>query len=302
MGELVRRLDPATLARLWAKHPAEAGLVKTLGPKLGDVCMRVANLAAAIAGQLDGARAIGEADLTIVSLPVMANQGDAEALFRILMADVAHWASVRKSARPALLVVDEFSAISGGRPQAIDVLERGRSAGVPAILSGQSYASLGPDEERDRIVSAAATVVLFASNSPDELARLAGSVQAAEAVLAVEGGRWTGRASVTTRARSRIDANVIRQLAPGQAVVVSGGRAGKLQVIRAPGANNGLALPGRPFAVDGREVPPAVQSRQGQARSARGSASLDPPGRPSVRRDRVPQGGQDQPPDDRGEA
>jgi hypothetical protein len=234
MGELVRRLDPPILARLWNGHPAEAALIKMITPKLPDVCMRVANLAAAIGGQLDGTQAIGDADLTIVSLPVMANQGDAEALFRILMADVAHWASTRKTARPALLMVDEFSAISGGREQAIHVLERGRSAGVPALLSGQSYASLGSEEERDRIVSAAASLVLFASNTPEELARLAGSVPVTEAVLQVEDGRWSGRASVTTRARHRVDANVIRQLQPGQAVLVSGGRAEKLQVIRPP--------------------------------------------------------------------
>jgi hypothetical protein len=234
MGDLVNRLDPAALARAWATHPAEASLVKQLQPKLGDVSMRVANLAAAIAGHLDGTAAIGDADLTVISLPTMANRGDAEALFRILMADVGHWISVRKTARPALLVVDEFSAISGGREQAIDVMERGRSFGVPSLLSGQSYASLGGEEDRDRIVSAAASFVLFASNTPEELARLAGSVPTTEAVLQVEDGRWSGRASVTTRARHRVDANVIRQLQPGQAVIVSGGRAEKLQVIRAP--------------------------------------------------------------------
>src|SRR5215207_7593768 len=113
-------------------------------------------------------------------------------------------------------------------------MERGRSFGVPSLLSGQSYASLGGPEDADRIVSAAATLALFASKTPDDLARLAGSVQTAEAVLQAEDGRWTGRASVTTRARNRVDANVIRQLQPGQAVIVSGGRAGKLQVIRPP--------------------------------------------------------------------
>ncbi len=135
--------------------------------------------------------AIGEADLTIVSLPVMAHQEDAESLFRILMADVGHWVSVRKTSRPAFLVVDEFSAVSGGRTGAIHVMERGRSFGVPSLLSGQSYASLGSLEDRDRIVSAANSLVLFASNSPEELSRLAGSLQVAEAVYQVEDGHWT---------------------------------------------------------------------------------------------------------------
>jgi hypothetical protein len=143
MRELVRRMDPPTLARLWAKHPAEAALVKMLTPDLPSICIRLANLAAAVAGRMDGTAAIGEADLTIISLPMMAHREDGESVFRILMADVGHWVSVRKTARPALLVVDEFSAVSGARAGAIDVMERGRSFGVPSILSGQSYASLG---------------------------------------------------------------------------------------------------------------------------------------------------------------
>jgi hypothetical protein len=299
MGDLVNRLDPAALARAWAKHPAEAGLVKQLQPRLGDVCMRVANLAAAIAGQLDGTAAIGTADLTIISLPTMANRGDSEALFRILMADVGHWISVRKTSRPALLVVDEFSAVTGAREQAIDVMERGRSFGVPSILSGQSYASLGAEEDRDRIVSAAASLVLFASNSPEELSRLAGSLQAAEAVYQVEDGRWNGRVSLTSRARHRVDPNAVRQLQPGQAVVISGGRAEQIQVIQAPRANNDLALPRRPFAVAGR-MPRRLQSRQGPSvPPGRPTGALDPPGPDSARRHRLGPVAQEQPPNDR---
>jgi hypothetical protein len=298
MVELVRRMDPPTLARLWAKHPAEAALVKMLTPDLPSICIRLANLAAAIAGRFDGTVAIGEADLTIVSLPVMAHQEDAESVFRILMQDVGHWASVRKTSRPGFLVVDEFSAVSGGRQGAIHVMERGRSFGVPSLLSGQSYASLGTAEEADRIVSAANTLALFASNSPEDLARLAGSVQTAEAVLQSEDGRWTGRASVTTRARHRVDPNSVRQLAPGQCVLISGGRAEKLQVIQAP-ANNDLALPRRPFAVISR-VPCRLQSRQGQAATRSAPPSLDPPESGTARRHQLaPPSGEAAPTDTR---
>jgi hypothetical protein len=129
---------------------------------------------------------------------------------------------------------ENCTAVSGARAGAIDVMERGRSFGVLSILSGQSYASLGNPEEADRITSVANTIALFASNTPEELARLAGSVQTAEAVLQAEDGRWTGKASITTRARHRVDPNTVRQLAPGQCVLVSGGRAEQLQVIRLP--------------------------------------------------------------------
>ncbi|HEY6707641.1 MAG TPA: TraM recognition domain-containing protein [Actinomycetota bacterium] len=200
-----------------------------------------------------------------MSLPVMANPTDAEDLFRALMADVSHWASVRKGSRPAFVVCDEFSSLSGGREAAIHILERGRSFGVPSLLSGQSYASLGTAEQADRIVSAAATMVLFASSTPDELSKLAGSVQTTEAVLQAEDGRWTGRASVTTRARHRVDPNAVRQLQPGQAVIVSGGRAERIQVIRAP---QGLTGP-RPLAAPpGDPDPGRVPGRLPASRAA----------------------------------
>jgi len=245
-AELVGMLDPVQLGRAWADHPIELGLVKSLAPKLPDVQVRVGNLAASLGGLLDGDRALGAADLTIVSVPSMARESDSEAVFRVLMADAQHWAAVRKPVdKPALLVCDEFSAISGARLAAISLLERGRSAGVPVVLAGQSYTSLGSEDERDRLISAAATMVLFASSTPDELARLAGTVQTAEAVLGYEGGRWTGRASVTSRARHKVDPNVIRQLGTGEAVIVASGHAGHVQVVMAPGSQPAAIGPPR---------------------------------------------------------
>jgi hypothetical protein len=245
MTELFARLDPAALAKAWHAHPAEAGLVKSRRDDLGGVQVRMANLAAAAGGLLDGTRAIGDADLTIVSVPTMANRGDSESIFRILMADIAHWAAARKDRRPAIVAVDEFSAITGARDQAIDLLERGRGALVPVVLAGQSYRSLGDEDQRDRLVSAADALVLFGSSTPDELARLAGTVLDTEAVYTVEDGAWTGRASVARRHRAKVEPNAIRQLGVGEAIIVSRGRAERLLVIPAPQAGNALALPRR---------------------------------------------------------
>jgi hypothetical protein len=248
MAQLVARLEPNQLGRAWAGHAVEAGLVKSLGPKLTDVQVRAGNLAAALGGLLDGDRALGDADLTVVSMPTMAQPSDSEAVLRVLMSDAQHWTAVRKSAsREALLMVDEFSAIPGGRGAAINLNERGRSAGVPVLLAGQSYASLGPEDERDRLISAAGTLVLFASSTPDELSRLAGSVQTSEAVLTYESGTYTGRASVTSRARARVDPNTIRQLATGEAVIVAGGHAEHCRIIQAPGSRDPDS---RPAAID----------------------------------------------------
>jgi hypothetical protein len=245
MPELVARLDAGELARLWAGHPREAALVKSLRDKLSDVQVRVANLAAAIGGSLDGARALGDADLTIVSVPTMALAGDAEALFRLAMADLAHWTAARKDQRaPALIMVDEFSAISGGRREAIHLVERGRGAGVPVLLAAQSRRSLGDDAEAERLVGAAHALVLFASSEPEAVLKLAGSVRTLEYAHQIEPGEPTGRATATWRARAKVDANRVRGYVPGQAVILSRGRAEEVFVIPAP------AHPHTPLALE----------------------------------------------------
>ena len=117
-------------------------------------------------------------------------------------------------------------------------------------------------------------------------------------MYATEDGVWSGRASVTHRHRAKVDANTVRQLGVGEAVIVSRGRAARLLVIPAPGAYNGLALPRRPFAVAGR-VPRRLQSRQGQAPPGSAPPSLDPPGPDPARGHGSPPVGEEQPPNDR---
>jgi hypothetical protein len=307
MGDLIARLDPAQLAKAWHGHPAEAGLVKTLRDKLGDVQLRLANLGAAAAGLLDGQRALGDSDLCVVSLPALANRGDSEAVFRIVLADLGHWTASRKGHRPGLAMVDEFGSLDGGRDYAVDLFERGRGAGVPVVLSGQSYRSLGDEDTRDRLISSADALVLFGSATPDEGVRLAGTVLEAEAVYATEDGVWSGKASVTHRHRAKVDANSVRQLGVGEAIVISRGRAARMLVIPAP---KGLpappiagtlhpSTPGR--AVASREVPPPDQPRQGASPALRRpSGDLDGPARSPVRRYRPPgSGGEAAPPVDR---
>jgi hypothetical protein len=191
---------------------------------------------------------------------MMALPEDGEKIFRVLMADLTHWASVRKPrGEPALGMVDEFSAVEGGRAQAIHLFERGRSAGVPIVLSGQSLTSLGEEDDRDRLLNTAGALVVFATPQPDELARLAGSERVAEAAWQAENGELTGRQTITMRARGRVDPNLLRSLAPGEAVIFAEGRAEHMRVIRTHAPQLALPAPEQPPALPAqppRELPP----------------------------------------------
>jgi hypothetical protein len=245
--ELVTRMQPGALGRLWNGHRDEQELVRSLGAKIDQVAVRVGNLMSSLGSTLDGADAIGTADLTVLSLPVMAAEHDAAAILRVALADLAHHVAVRKApAERELVVVDEFSAVAGGREHAIHLAERGRSANVATVLAVQSRRGLGDDDDADRLIGAAGMVALFGTAEPEDVLKLAGTVRQVELAAQLEDGRLTGRGVATVRAGYRVDANDVRALAPGQAYLLAGGRAELCQVIRAPACREPGSRPALP--------------------------------------------------------
>jgi hypothetical protein len=289
-AELVRRMQPGALTRLWAGHRDELDLIRSLTKELDGVAVRVGNLMASVGSTLDGAQPLGTTDLTVLSLPVMASEHDATKVLHFVMADLAHHVAVRKPhGDRELIVVDEFSAVQGGREHAIHLTERGRSAGVAALLSVQSRRGLGDDAAADRLIGAAGLVVLFATAEPEDVLRLAGTVRQVEIAAQVEDGQLTGRGTATVRSGYRVDANTVRALAPGQAFLLAGGRAELAQIIRPPTAVNDLALPRRSLRSSVGKYPALVRALKAKplrgrlrraltARPLAGSGDTDPTG------------------------
>jgi hypothetical protein len=240
---------------------------------------------------------------------------DADSALRVMLADYSHFTMARKRrGQASLLMVDEFSAIAGGRRSAIDLLERGRGAGAGVVLAGQSAVALGNEEERARLLAAASAILLFRTPQPAELAALAGTTREAEAAWQVDDQELTGRSTITMRARARVDQDQVRQLPVGEADLIVRGVAERIPIIRTrvPESTQtvarGLAAPpiagtlhpstpGR--AVASRQVPGPAPAPQGQAATRSPTASLDRPGPGRVRRYTSPGSGEEQPPDDR---
>jgi hypothetical protein len=302
-AELVRRLDPAAMRRAWEHDPASLNLVDSLTKgkqnHLHDIHIRVGNLVAALGGYLDGEASWEDADLTIVTVPSMVASKDADSVLRVLLSDYAHFtmAADRKGPRPSHLLVDEFSAIAGGRRVVIDLLERGRGTRAGVTLSVQSSAALGSEEERARLLAAAAVILLFRTPQPAELAALAGTERVAEGAYSYDPAEVEpGRVTVTARARARVDQDAVRQLGTGEADLIVRGVAERIRIIqtRVPASTETVArgltelcapAPARP--VDHREVPAAPAPRQEPSvPTGRPSAALDPPPAPRVRRHR----------------
>jgi hypothetical protein len=63
--------------------------------------------------------------------------------------------------------------------------------------------------------------VLFGTAEPEDILKLAGTIRQVEMAAQVEDGLLTGRGTATIRASHRVDANVVKALAPGQAFLLS---------------------------------------------------------------------------------
>jgi hypothetical protein len=244
--ELVARLDPNWLVRAWAGHQTEANLAKGLKDRLADVAVRMGNLAAALGPAFDGAWAVEDADLALFTIPTMANPSDGDAAMRMLLGDLAHYAVRRKPReRPSLVLFDEFSSLEGGRRAALNLVERARGARMGVVLAGQSVAALGNEDERTRLLHAAAAVLAFRQPDPAQVLALAGTERRAETAWQVDGAEVTGRGTVTMRAAGRVDPGHVRAAPTGVGVLVAAGRAERLRVIRTDTRPPASRAPGR---------------------------------------------------------
>lgn len=237
--ELIDRLRPGALERLWEDHPKQLALVRSLGKdnRLDDVSLRVGNLMASLGSLLDGDpnRPLGTADLTVVSLPVMAAEHDSAQILRVLLADMASFVVQRKPPdERAFIIVDEMSAVEGGRQHMIHIAERGRSAGVACDMAVQSDQGLGDDADANRLLGSVNTVVLFSTAEPERLIRLAGSRRQVQRTAATvnDDGRTTTTSTLSWV--DQVDANVVKALPVGHAFIMSGGRAQLAHILRPP--------------------------------------------------------------------
>jgi hypothetical protein len=237
--ELLERLRPGGLERLWEEYPEQSHDLRAFNKdnRLDEVRLRVSNLMAALGHHLDGdpARPLGTADLTVISLPVMAAEEDANSILRVMLADLAFYVVARKTpGERVLVVVDEMSAVEGGRRHMIHVAERGRSAGVAVVMAVQSDAGLGDDQDANRLLGAVNTVALFNTAEPERLIRLAGTRRQVEqtSTSTNDDGHSTYTSNLVWV--DQVDANVVRALPVGHAFLMSRGRAQLAEIIQAP--------------------------------------------------------------------
>jgi len=231
-AELAARLDRDRLVELWADDDDKVAEVRALFQG-GDPTLRLRAMLAALGRTLDGSWSFEDVDLAVISAPA-GQPKDASAVMRFLLNDYADYAASRKPAgREAALLFDEFSALESGQRAAINLVERVRSTGVAVLLCAQSFEGLGSDYEAARILNACSGgLTVFRLADPERVLALAGTIREPELTHQLGPGGPAGRAMAKMADVARINANEVRAFARGEAVVIEGGRAAHVRIIR----------------------------------------------------------------------
>jgi hypothetical protein len=239
-GDFLRRLDTRKLQALWRSDQTAQQDLEQLAADpavMAGLRGRYSAFFRSLAGKADGCWGLEDVDLAVLTIPTIASRTDADAAVRLVLEDVGHFATCRKAriGDDVLLVLDEFSAIQGGTEHAIHLAERLRDVGVPVVFGAQSPEGLGDERQQWRLLhTIGGGLVLHQLPDPDRLIELAGTIRVAEQAWQLDPWGPAGQARVHMTDRPRIDPNQVRQLHPGEAFLVHGGRAVKLSILQAP--------------------------------------------------------------------
>jgi hypothetical protein len=238
--DFLRRLDVRKLQQLWRGDEAAQADLEQLAADptvLAGVRGRYSAFFRSLSGKADGCWALEDVDLAVLTIPTIASRADADAAVRLVLEDMGHFATRRKArvGDDMLLVLDEFSAVEGGTDQAIHLAERLRDVGVPVVFGAQSPEGLGAERQQWRLLhTIGGGLILHQTPNPEALVALAGTVRTPEQAWQLDPWGPAGQARVHMADRPRVDPNQVRQLHPGEAFLINGGRAVKLSVLQAP--------------------------------------------------------------------
>jgi hypothetical protein len=124
----------------------------------------------------------------------------------------------KRQRRPAVLVIDEFGQFSNDN--VISLLTLARSSRLGVILATQDTASLKDEDVRKLVLANTRTKILMASDFPEEVGELAGTMFQIESSMQHEDGDMTGTGSARMQHAFKIDMNEAGKLQPGEAFII----------------------------------------------------------------------------------
>ncbi len=173
--------------------------------------------------------ALEETGCAIFSLRTQSVSDTASRFLSFLVEDLKDFIGKRQQ-RPGVLIIDEFGAFGNHNIIALLSLARGFKLGV--ILATQDVASLGEAQMSRLILSNTRTKILMASDYPEEVAQLAGTIYQVESSVQHDSGEATGMGSARVQHAFKVDMNEAARLQPGEGFIIRQRYAAKLRISR----------------------------------------------------------------------
>lgn len=241
--QTLERIDAGVLAQA---HPKSRVLAALSNDHVRQVRLRYEAFFGQTRGALDGTWAWEDTNAAYLLLDSLTLREETNGLARFLFEDFAHYFTTRKPhGLFCVLIVDEFSSLAQGTSMASRV-EQARGFRTSLILAPQVVAGIGSREQTDRILGSVESVICHRMNTPEEIVALAGTRQQPEYSIHYGPEGPTGEGSARVQHQFKIDPNKIRSLRPGEAYIISRGRAMRAQMLTAPDIVRPLPQPQAP--------------------------------------------------------
>jgi Cdc6-like AAA superfamily ATPase len=232
-----RRLDKKWLLSAYKGQPDEEQTIKDFDERLlNGLLVRVRPLVREFAPIVDPEGFILEESRgAIFSLRTQSVGDSARRFLKFLVEDFKDFVGKRQQ-RPAVFVIDEFGAFGNNNITALLSLARSSDLGI--VLATQDAVTLGDESTKRKILANTRTKMLMVTEYPQELAELAGTIQAIEAgVQFGEASETTGMGSARIQHQFKIDMNEAAKLETGEAFLIrqrtalklKGARVGKVE-------------------------------------------------------------------------
>jgi Cdc6-like AAA superfamily ATPase len=163
----------------------------------------------------------------IFSMRVQSVGDTSKRFLDFLVEDIKDFVGKRQK-QPAVLVIDEFGQFSNNN--IISLLTLARSSKLGVILATQDTASLKDDATKRLVLANTRTKILMASDFPEEVGELAGTIYRIESSMQHSDGEITGTGSARVQHAFKVDMNEAAKLKPGEAFVIRQRHAAKVMV------------------------------------------------------------------------
>lgn len=257
--EVRARLSKDWLAEAYKDDPIERETVEQLDNRaIQGLLVRVRPLVREFA-PLVGAEgfALENTRGAIFSLRTQSVGDSARRFLHFLVEDLKDFVGNRQK-RPGLLVIDEFGTFDNDN--IVSLLSLARSANLGVILATQDIASLGNERTTQLILANTRTKILMASDFPEQLAKLAGTIYQIEASIQHLEGDPTGVGSARVQHTYRVDLNEAARLQAGEAFVIRQRHAVKVKIKAATGIGHNIQAVAH--FTKGKQQPPSSVSAE----------------------------------------